>query len=145
MKISNTIKSGLNRVPPVGLAILVLLVVVGSTTAVALTMTDVGPTQVSMFGSEMQESDFALTTLDTQVKGQSDQATVTVELQNEANTTEEAAVLIQAVDANGTVIDEAEVETGAVAAGDTWSGEVQLAADGLSNDLDETVVTVNQY
>lgn len=53
--------------------------------------------------------------------------------------------LIQSVNTNGNVIAERGIATRTVAAGDVWTADVTLEANGLSEDHSEMIITVDQY
>lgn len=137
------IPSSVRTVPPTLVVLLVVIVALGSTTAVALSITNTGPTQVSMFSSETAESDFESETLNAEVRGQNT-VHVESELRNTADTTSEAGVVVQLLDDDGTVIVEEEVETGTVDSGELWSERFTFTEPGLAEEFDETVVIVNQ-
>ncbi len=144
MNLGTKLKDAGDRAPPLVIALMIVFVAIGSTTAVAITLTSVEPTKVSMFGSSVEDSDFTLESMDGDVRGKSGQLQADVTLRNTANTTANASVLIQSVDSTGTVIAEKELSTGAVAGGDLWTTQTTLEANGLSEKHSELVVTVNQ-
>lgn len=125
-------------------AVFVVGLVVGSAgIAAALTMTDLGTEQISLFSSGTSDSDFTIQSYDTMVTG-TDSVDVALTLDNAGSSAHNASVTVQLLDSSGAVLTESTQETGSVAAGETFSTIYSFEEPDLATQYEETFIVVDQ-
>ncbi|HET7324615.1 MAG TPA: FxLYD domain-containing protein [Halococcus sp.] len=127
----------------IGTVFVVGLVVGSAGIAAALTMTDMGTEQISLFNSGTSDSDFTIQSYDTAITG-TDSVDVVLTLNNGDAAAHNASVTVQLLDSSGNVLTESTQETGSVAASETYSTSYNFTGTDLATQYEKTFIVVDQ-
>jgi len=133
----------LNRSVPLWLALaLALAVALPVSVAIALTINTVSE-KLGLWQSIFEGTSFTLQSFRLNPKGPN-RVEVPITLRNTGSATHTAEVTVQLLDASGNVIAEQTVNTGSVAANDTWSYTFTFTGPGITSQVQSVMIIVKQ-
>ncbi|MFQ5918543.1 MAG: hypothetical protein ACE5I4_00690 [Thermoplasmata archaeon] len=123
--------------------VLVMVLLAVAATAVGILTTGVTIRQLSLFETNFEASDFALTELELEIEGKN-RVEVELVLTNTDSTPHAAEVTVQVLDSNGDVVMAVKKSTGTVAGGADWESEFVFVGPNMVNALNDVFVVVDQ-
>jgi hypothetical protein len=99
--------------------------------------------KISIWGGQIQDTNFALVNIDTKVKGPH-RIDIDLELANTDSAPHSARVTLQLLDSGGNVIAEATQLTGTVAGGAHWTTTFTFTATNIVSSYDRPFLVVKQ-